>query len=567
MKRMMIVLSGIVFLSGCGTEQPVEPDLGSIPVATLEREQTDSNDWCAGHGLPESMCTKCNPELIAGFKESGDWCAGHGYPESACPTCNPMTPPGEAVVVDWCGGHSLPESMCTKCNPELTAGFKAAGDWCGEHGYPESACPTCNPMTPPGEAVVVDWCTGHGLPESMCTKCNPELIAGFQESGDWCGEHGYPESACPTCNPVSPPDAFAAASIEARIVRFRSPEIEQAAGIQTVAVASRPLEPRIRVNARVEFDPDRVADIRALVPGLVRRIHVAVGDEVEVGDPLFTLESTRVGDLQAMMASASEHLRVAIANLERMRTLRERGIATARQVELAEGEVASERAERQAIKASLELTGAGEQGVGRYTLTAPSSGTVSRRDAVLGAHATLDMLLARIVDTQTMWLQCSVPERAVGRLITGTRAEIAIDGASGEPIDGLLTWIAPEVDPRTRMVPARVEASNSEGRLRANQFVTVSLDVDRPRLGLAVPSAAIQAIEDREVVFVRSGPGVYQPRVVARLGGDEPVWVEGNLRPGERVVTTGAVLLRTEVLPGSIGAGCCEVEPLAGEPR
>jgi cobalt-zinc-cadmium efflux system membrane fusion protein len=36
--------------------------------------------------------------------------------------------------------------------------------------------------------------------------------------------------------------------------------------------------------------------------------------------------------------------------------------------------------------------------------------------------------------------------------------------------------------------------------------------------------------------------------------------IEGSVEPGEPIVTTGAVLLRTEILPGSIGAGCCEVE-------
>ncbi len=46
---------------------------------------------------------------------------------------------------DWCGGHMVPESMCTRCNPTLIAGFKATGDWCAEHNMPESQCITCNP--------------------------------------------------------------------------------------------------------------------------------------------------------------------------------------------------------------------------------------------------------------------------------------------------------------------------------------------------------------------------------------------------------------------------------------
>ncbi len=46
---------------------------------------------------------------------------------------------------DWCGGHQVPESMCTRCNASLIPAFKATGDWCSEHGLPKSQCLACNP--------------------------------------------------------------------------------------------------------------------------------------------------------------------------------------------------------------------------------------------------------------------------------------------------------------------------------------------------------------------------------------------------------------------------------------
>ena len=46
---------------------------------------------------------------------------------------------------DWCGEHQVPESLCTRCNPSLIAAFKATGDWCAEHRLPESQCFACNP--------------------------------------------------------------------------------------------------------------------------------------------------------------------------------------------------------------------------------------------------------------------------------------------------------------------------------------------------------------------------------------------------------------------------------------
>lgn len=86
------------------------PDLQSAD-ATRGRDRGahgSADDWCKGHGLPESKCTVCNPELTQGFKDSGDWCEAHGYPESACPTCNPMTPPAQAAnggAGGTCGEH------------------------------------------------------------------------------------------------------------------------------------------------------------------------------------------------------------------------------------------------------------------------------------------------------------------------------------------------------------------------------------------------------------------------------------------------------------------------------
>lgn len=46
---------------------------------------------------------------------------------------------------DWCDEHAVPESQCTRCNPELIPAFQATKDWCPEHGLPESQCLKCNP--------------------------------------------------------------------------------------------------------------------------------------------------------------------------------------------------------------------------------------------------------------------------------------------------------------------------------------------------------------------------------------------------------------------------------------
>jgi len=468
---------------------------------------------------------------------------------------------------DWCGEHQVPESLCTRCNPSLTAAFKATGDWCEEHGFPESVCPVCNPQRPPGAAGqrVADWCLEHALPESKCTKCDPPLIPQFQAAGDWCVEHGFPESVCPVCNPQQPPAGAERAAIEARVVRFRSPDIEDSAGIRTVPAQRAQASAAIECTARIAFDSDRVADIRAIVPGIVRRVRAELGTTVERGAPLFELESTRVGEIQGALQTARERVRTAQANLARHRELRASDIASARQVEVAEQELVSAQAEARTAEATLRMAGAAQSAPsGRYMLFAPIAGTVVRRPAVVGLLATESESLATIVDTSVMWALCDVPEAGASKVALGQRVVVMTEGNGDQTIEGEIGWIAAEVDPRTRTVTARADVLNPDGRLRANQFARARIHTSAPRTAVSVPRAAVQRIGEREVVFVRTAQGVYQPRVVERLGGGNLVQVEGRVQAGDTVVTTGAVLLRTEIMPGSIGAGCCEIDSPGG---
>ena len=464
---------------------------------------------------------------------------------------------------DWCRGHGLPESMCTKCNPELIEEFEAAGDWCAEHGFPESACPQCNPQRPPPSAgaASADWCVEHGLPESKCPKCNPALGARFRAAGDWCAAHGFPESACPACNPDQPPPGAEQAAIEARVVRLTPPSLEDDVGIRTALARRAEATGTVACTGRIAFDADRVADVRTIVSGIVRRVLVELGSSVEAGAPLFELESTRVGELQASLQTARQRVRTTRANLARKRELREANIASARELEVAKQEHAAARAEVRSAEAWLTLAGADKEApAGRYTLTAPLAGVIVRRPGVLGVLATEDTSLATIADTSVMWALCDVPAVDVSRVALGRRMRVSVEGGHGPTREGEITWIAPEVDLRTRTVTVRAELANPNGGLRANQFARGQIATGTPRSAVSVPRAAVQRVGEREVVFVRAAPGVYQPRVVLRHGDGELVQVEGGVSEGDPVVTVGAVLLRTEIMPGSIGAGCCEVE-------
>lgn len=82
--------------TGCpqqpSSQTPPAPTTQTPPVETPKAplvQAPQAADWCREHVVPESVCTRCNTALVAGFKAKNDWCNDHDLPESQCVTCHP----------------------------------------------------------------------------------------------------------------------------------------------------------------------------------------------------------------------------------------------------------------------------------------------------------------------------------------------------------------------------------------------------------------------------------------------------------------------------------------------
>ena len=93
-----LVFLAALATNACNKDSTPQPSAESAPATanTASEKHAPSHaapgsheDWCEEHAVPESMCTRCNPSLIAAFKATGDWCEEHGLPESQCLICNP----------------------------------------------------------------------------------------------------------------------------------------------------------------------------------------------------------------------------------------------------------------------------------------------------------------------------------------------------------------------------------------------------------------------------------------------------------------------------------------------
>lgn len=394
----------------------------------------------------------------------------------------------------------------------------------------------------------------HQVPADQCTKCSPELAAVFQELGDWCAEHGLPESHCRQCNPGL---TFTAPA--PRVVRLASEATARDVGIKTVRVAPRRFSRTLEVVGRLDFNQNRLAQLSARGDALILDVKVDVGDEVKAGQPLATLASGHVGSGQAQHAAAEARLKAARAAAQREEGLVQKGVSPRKHLETAQAELAAAEAELGAARAALGAAGAAPGAGGYYALSAPFAGSVVSRDAVAGRSAAAGQVLLQVADLATLWAQLDVPEAEAGLVRPGQRVVLTFEGARAPPLESSVSRVAASVDPATRTVAARVELPNPDRALKAGAFVRAKIHVAGEQDALLVPRAAVQRAEGQTLVFVQKGPGLYEPVAVA-VGAEAGGLVEilSGLKAGAEVVTTGAFLLKTEVLKDSIGAGCCE---------
>ncbi|MEN8006279.1 MAG: efflux RND transporter periplasmic adaptor subunit [Candidatus Krumholzibacteriota bacterium] len=465
----------------------------------------------------------------------------------------------------------------------------AAADWCAEHAIAESACPFCNP----GLIAEMGWCAGHDVAEALCWICNPDMVAAYQAVDDWCAGHGLPESRCVDCNPALAEATSIPGEVEAEqhgsepryrrapsvtcttqllTVTFERETIAQEAGLEFAEVKVQPVSRTLECNAILDYDGTRFARLAPQVGGLVQSVEKDLGDLVDPGEVLAVIVSPAFGAAKAayLQALASETLWT--RNHAREKDLLARGVATERdlleaETSLAESRIAKSRAEQELMGLGLsadriaEVARTGDT-TNEYGVTAPFSGVVVERQATVGELSNPSVPLFAMADVTRMWARLDIYETDIRDIRTGQPVILHVEGLPGEAVAGRITWVGAHLDPRTRTLEARAELDNPDGSLRANMFARAVVTVRDAQPTVVAPRAAVQWEGCCNVVFVQDSPTVFRP-VKVHLGPATGTMVEvrRGLKGGETVVTQGSFLLKTEILKGSIGAGCCEAQP------
>lgn len=371
----------------------------------------------------------------------------------------------------------------------------------------------------------------------------------------WSGCDGPP----PNATGANPPAATPSTSL----VRLTAEELK-GAGITVQPVTRGEFRTIRDFPGTVEPNEHALAEITTLVRGRVIDVYADLGREVKGGTLLALLYSSELGMAQSAYLKATAKLNVAERAFRRAELLLKEKVIGLAELQRREGEMLSLRAELREARDRLLILGLTDEDLrnldrnhtirSHVPVVAPFDGRVIARNLTKGEVVETTEKLFVVADLTDVWVTAVIPEKDIPYIRpdqtgSGQSVEVHVAAYPGQAFQGRITYVGDVLDPATRTMRLRLELPNPERKLKPAMYATVRVYSEPEPNTLLIPEAAVQRDRDRQFVFVEREPSVFEARDV-KLGhsNGREITVKDGLLEGESIVTSGAFVLKSELL-------------------
>ncbi len=277
---------------------------------------------------------------------------------------------------------------------------------------------------------------------------------------------------------------------------------------------------------------------------------VQEGDWVAKGTVLASVRQDeyreRVEQAKASLARAQASHEHARLDWQRAQILFAQQALTKPDYDTAQAQYDSTAAVVEEAKAQLKQT---EIALHDCSIVAPVDAWVLQRNAELGMVVNPTTTAFVIADTRSVKAVFGVPDLMVPRIKLGAKQAISVAAAAGE-FDGRVTAVSPAADPKSRVYSVEVTIPNPRNHLRPGMIASLelageALAVRQPAVQLAAVVRHPQVANAYAVYIAEGEPATARVRAIepGEPHGNRVIVLKG-LKPGERVITTGATLVK-----------------------
>lgn len=317
----------------------------------------------------------------------------------------------------------------------------------------------------------------------------------------------------------------------------------RAAGIEIVRPATG--GGALSFPATIEGDPQATQVVSAAIGGRVVALTRNLGETVRLGDTLAVLESREAAALKAEIEATGARAALAQSNLRREQRLFAERVSPEQDMIAARTAASEAGIALRLARQQLAAAGGGGGGLNRLNIVAPLGGQVIARKVVLGQTVAADAELFRVANLGRLAVTLSLSPADAGRVRTGTPVEVS---AAGRRAAAKVSFVSPVLDESTRLVQVIALIDNAAGLWRVGEPVTATLSL--PSAGAApvsVPGSAVQTVDDRAVVFVRTAKGFRAVPVTPGDASGDRVSITSGLTGREAIAGANSFVLKAEL--------------------
>jgi len=269
---------------------------------------------------------------------------------------------------------------------------------------------------------------------------------------------------CPICNmeliPLSADESDTVVGMRQLTVSESAAKLME---IEVAPVERKYVTAAVRMVGKVDYDETKLAYITARVPGRLDRLYVDyTGVPVKKGDHMVYLYSPELISAQEELLQAIQAVKnIQDTELNVMREMTEATLKAAREKLRLWGLTAEQVAE-------IERTGKVRD---HLTIYAPIGGIVIDKNAVEQKYVDTGTRLYTIADLSHIWVKLDAYESDLQWLRYGQQVEFTTVSYPGEIFRGVISFIDPVLNEKTRTVKIRVNVPNPEGKLKPGMFV------------------------------------------------------------------------------------------------
>jgi Cu(I)/Ag(I) efflux system membrane fusion protein len=319
------------------------------------------------------------------------------------------------------------------------------------------------------------------------------------------------------------------------------PSFVQNFDVRTAVVGRGSIPVDSRTVGILDYNQKNIVSINTKFEGWIESAHVNyVGEEVSRGEVLFDIYSPQLVTTQQEYLAAADYVQRLRDGGDPDALKRAQSLLQSTRERLHYWDITDGQIDELARSAKISRT---------LKIVSPVSGIVESKmsDSLEGTKLTPGMNVYRIADLSTIWAQIEVFEYQVRYLRLGLTAAITVDAFPGRHWTGAVIYLDPTVNQQTRTLKAYVEIPNPDGKLRPQMYANVVINVPAVVNVVRVPEEAVLHTGERNIVIVRKGADVFEPREIeigASGGGYQEV--RSGLRAGEVIVTSSQFLIDSE---------------------